>query len=134
MNQQGNNIHICCWTAMAVSMSLTIFNEFWYIFPKVDAIAKIHDYQQDNGYSFYNLTHSSFKTFMAPVVALIWPFVEFSIIQVSLVLSFYLRHLRIQINRWSSMDILTKERLRQIYWNTQRLIQVRDFENFFSFR
>ena len=108
---------------MAVSMSLTIFNEFWFIYPKVcERLSRtgINDHQ-----SLKVSLRSFFLTAMAPTVALIWPFVEFSVIQLSLVLSYYLRHLRVQIDRWPSMDSVAKERLRQIYWSAQCLIKER---------
>ena len=71
---------------------------------------------------------SCFRMIMTPFAAGIWPFIDYSIIQLSLVLSCYQSSLRQQIERWAWINLKAKERIRITYWSVQTLIKVRTFK------
>lgn len=65
-----------------------------------------------------------FRSIMTPFTAGLMPFVDFSVIQLSLIFSAYLKQLRKEIEHWSSLGLKAKERLRLTYWKVQSLIKV----------
>jgi hypothetical protein len=65
-----------------------------------------------------------FRSTMTPIQAGLIPFVNFSIIHLSLIFSSYLKELRKEIEHWSSLGLKAKERLRLTYWKVQSLIKV----------
>jgi hypothetical protein len=65
-----------------------------------------------------------FRSMMTPFTAGLMPFVDFSVIHLSLIFSSYLKQLRKEIELWSSLGLKAKERLRLTYWKVQYLIKV----------
>ncbi len=66
-----------------------------------------------------------FRSIMTPFTAGLMPFVDFSVIHLSLIFSAYMKQLRKEIEHWSSLGLKAKERLRLTYWKVQFLIKVK---------
>ena len=119
-----------CWLTIGIGAVSAFLNELFYIVRSYqDHQAEHHVTKNNDSNSAYSLhllegIHAMW-TIAAMFAAGAWSFVDISIIQLSLVLSCYQRHLRQQIDdRWSSIDLKTKERFRMAYWNIQMLIKV----------
>ena len=84
-----------------------------------------HDENGSDSASSLKMTSiGCFRVIMTPFAAGIWPFIDYSIIQLSLVLSYYQRSLRKRIEQWARINLNEKERIRITYWTVQSLIKV----------
>lgn len=104
---------------MAIGSAATILNEL------VIGLKYIHfplnSTAEDEGQSILLVI---FRSTMTPFTAGLMPFVDFSVIHLSLIFSSYLKQLRKEIENWSSLGLKAKERLRLTYWKVQSLIKV----------
>ena len=118
-----------CWIVLAIGIIAAILNEL-----KVKLmISNASNERQINSTTPLFTDQSTllsltlldiFRWAMTPLVAGICSFVDLSVINLSLIFSCYQRQLRERIDRWSSLNLQEKERLRLTYWNIQVLIKV----------
>lgn len=114
---------ISCWAVLALGIVATLANESVY------AIRRHEDHSMESSATMATLT--LFRTVSTAFAAGAWPFVDYSVIQLSLVLSCYQRHLRQLIeDGWTSADLSRKERFRMSYLEVQALIK--DADEIFS--
>ena len=118
---------------MSVGLAMTTFDELVFQLPRIfqlfSWIACLdcpHSTYSFDSFSWYDWLIGSFRTVMSPLVAINFSFVDYSVIQFSLLLSFYLEQLRIKVTQWSTMNAYDKEHLRRICWNVQKLAKVKN--------
>lgn len=111
---------VYCWIVLAVGSAATVLNELAvnlkYIHYPSNSTAKVED---------HSLSWVIFRSIMAPIAAGFMPFVDFSVIHLSLIFSAYQEQLRRKIERWSLLELEAKESLRLTYWKVQSLITVK---------
>ena len=118
-----------CWIVLAIGIIAAILNEL-----KVKLmISNASNERQINSTTPLFTDQSTllsltlldiFHWAIMPLVAGICSFVDLSVIHLSIIFSCYQRQLRERIDRWSSLNLQEKERLRLTYWNIQVLIKV----------
>ena len=127
--QQNGNLVIYCWAALLTGIVATVMNELAYLLCN-DHNHLFHDESlptngTNSASSHFKITSiGCFRMIMTPFAAGIWPFIDYSIIQLSLVLSVYQRSLRKRIGQWSCINLNEKEHIRITYWAVQSLIKV----------
>ncbi|XP_046636928.1 uncharacterized protein LOC124315343 [Daphnia pulicaria] len=116
-----NRLAVYCWIVLAIGSVATILNELVigikYIRPTMNSATEEED---------QSTLLVIFRSIMTPFTAGLMPFVDFSVIQLSLIFSAYLKQLRKEIEHWSSLGLKAKERLRLTYWKVQSLIKEAD--------
>ncbi len=115
-----------CWIVLAIGIAAAMLNEL--AVNLLIANYSTNEIQQPTNTTTQPNRSSSligiFHGVMTPFAAGIWSFVDLSVIHLSLIFSSYQRQLRREIDRWSSLGLKAKERLRLTYWNVQALIKV----------
>lgn len=121
-----------CWLALAAGIGAIMINESFYIY-RNSYFEEVNDSSNDtvpvnqrDSLDSQILLEAQriFRVVITCFSVGVRPFVDYSIIQLSLIFSCYQRHLRQKIERWSLVDLGTKERLRQTYLDVQTLVRV----------
>ena len=113
-----DRLAVYCWIVLAIGSAATILNEL------VIDLEYIHSPLKSESEEDQITLLIIFRLTMTPIQAGLIPFINFSIIHLSLIFSSYLKELRKEIEHWSSLGLKAKERLRLTYWKVQSLIQV----------
>ncbi|KAI9562809.1 hypothetical protein GHT06_010264 [Daphnia sinensis] len=116
-----DRLAVYCWIVLAFGGAATVLNE----------LAVNLKYIRYPSNSTVNVEDPSiplviFRSIMTPFAAGFMPFVDFSVIHLSLIFAAYQKQLRRKIEHWALRELEAKESLRLTYWKVQALISEAD--------
>lgn len=114
-----DRLAVYCWIVLAIGGAATVLNELAvnlkYICYPSNSTVNVED---------HSIPLVIFRWTMTPFAAGFMPFVDFSVIHLSLIFAAYQEQLRRKIERWALLELEAKESLRLTYWKVQALISV----------
>ncbi|XP_032791062.2 uncharacterized protein LOC116928093 [Daphnia magna] len=116
-----DRLAVYCWIVLAIGGAATVLNELAvnlkYICYPSNSTVNVED---------HSIPLVIFRWTMTPFAAGFMPFVDFSVIHLSLIFAAYQEQLRRKIERWALLELEAKESLRLAYWKVQALISEAD--------
>ncbi|KZS12499.1 putative Gustatory receptor [Daphnia magna] len=116
-----DRLAVYCWIVLAIGGAATVLNELAvnlkYICYPSNSTVNVED---------HSIPLVIFRWTMTPFAAGFMPFVDFSVIHLSLIFAAYQEQLRRKIERWALLELEAKESLRLTYWKVQALISEAD--------